>query len=104
MMIEIHTDNNISGSENQTEPIREQIESALKRFSERITSFQVHLADENGKKGGDMDKRCTIEARIDGKPPIAVTCHADNMPMAVKGATQKIKGALDSSFEKEKKY
>lgn len=104
MIVQITTDNNIEGKESFTEPIRDQIDKALNRFSQRVTSFQVHLGDENAGKHGDADKRCMIEARIDGKPPIAVTCHADNMHMAVKGAIQKIKGALDSSFEKEKHY
>ncbi len=39
---------------------------------------------------------CTLEARIEGKQPIAVTCHADTVELAVNGALDKIKSSLDT--------
>jgi len=104
MIIQITTDNNVSGNEDFIGPFREKLHAALSRFSERVTSFQVHLGDENAGKEGDRDKRCVIEARIEGKPPIAVTCHEGNFPQAVKGAITKIKGALDTTLSKQRQY
>ena len=100
MIIQITTDNNVSGNESFTEPIRDLLNKNLERFSDRVSSFQVHLGDENAGKVGDRDKRCMIEARIDGLPPLAVTAHADNHQQAVRAGIDKIKKSLDSQFEK----
>lgn len=101
MIIQITTDNNVSGQESFTEPIRDLLQKNLERFSERVTSFQVHLGDENADKKSDRDKRCMIEARLDGGlEPVAVTAHADNYPQAVRAAIDKIKKALSSQLER----
>ena len=34
---------------------------------------EVHLSDENGKKQGEADKRCKLEARLSGLAPVGVT-------------------------------
>jgi hypothetical protein len=34
---------------------------------------EVHLSDENGKKGGSHDKRCMMEARLEGHQRGALT-------------------------------
>ena len=57
MIIQITTDNNVSGNESFTEPIRDLLNKNLERFSDRVSSFQVHLGDENAGKVGDRDKR-----------------------------------------------
>lgn len=36
-----------------------------------ISRVEVHLSDEDGKKGGQNDKRCMMEARLDGRQPAA---------------------------------
>jgi phage-related protein len=56
----------------------------------------VHLSDENGKKEGHNDIQCILEARIEGKDPIAVTCDADTTKNAVAGAIEKIKSSLET--------
>ncbi len=67
----------------------------LSRYSEHITRLEVHLSDENGSKKGLDDKRCLLEARLEGKQPIAVTALADTYENAVDGAIQKLKSSLD---------
>ncbi len=37
------------------------------------------------------DKRCMLEARIEGMQPIAVTAHGDIIQEALKGALSKLK-------------
>jgi hypothetical protein len=49
----------------------------------------VHLSDENGKKEGYNDIQCILEARIEGRDPIAVRCDADTAKNAVLGAIDK---------------
>src|ERR1043165_4859609 len=104
MTVQIHTDNNVSGNQDFTNRISEQVSQALQRFSSRLNSVQVHLGDENGKTPGTDDKRCTIEARLEGMDPLVATCHADTHQAAVKGAIQKVKGAMESAVEKQRNY
>lgn len=68
----------------------------LSRFSEYITRIEVHLSDENGGKDRQNDKRCMIEARLEGRQPIAVTANADTYEQAVAEAIDKLKNSLDT--------
>jgi hypothetical protein len=104
MQIQFHTDHNIVGNERQNAYFTKTITEALSRFSIHITRLEVHLADENGAKEGKNDQRCMIEARLEGMQPIAVTNHADSIEKAVKGATEKLKAALETVLGKLKTF
>ena len=104
MTIQFNTDHNITGNEHFTGPLSDQIAGELSRFKEHVTRIEVHLADENGSKEGINDKRCTLEARVEGKPPIAVTCHANTVEQAVDGAIDKLRAALDRVFDRLKEH
>ena len=53
--------------------------------------------DENSaSKGGAYDKRCMMEARLDGRPPIAVTQQAATLDAAMDGAAAKLERSIDS--------
>ena len=96
MTIQFNTDNNISVSEELRAPLISLISEELSRFSHQITRVEVHLSDENGAKEGLNDKRCMIEARLEGMKPIAVTNHANTHEQAVEGAIDKLKTSLDT--------
>ena len=96
MKIQINTDDHIHGSEALTSSVTGTIESALGRFSDRLTRVEVHMSDENGGKGGAQDKRCMMEARLEGHRPVAVVNHAATMKQAVEGATHKLERLLES--------
>ncbi|NDI97946.1 HPF/RaiA family ribosome-associated protein [Flavobacterium sp. LaA7.5] len=100
MLIQINTDNNIEGHHRLEEYFTTQLQNSLKKYEEKITRLEVHLGDENSAKGGEKDKRCSIEARIAGLKPIGVVNHADTIEKAVSGATDKIKSALEHTFGK----
>lgn len=102
MTIQFNTDKTIEGREELTTPYIEMIEEELERFSEYITRIEVHLSDKNGKKGGLDDIRCMIEARIEGRQPIAVTANADSKDQAISAAIDKLKNLLDTIFGKLK--
>ena len=77
MQIQINTDRNIEGREALATQVSGVVESALSRFSDHITRVEVHLSDENSaKKGGHDDIRCMMEARLEGRQPVAVTHQA----------------------------
>lgn len=96
MNIQFNTDKNISGGEDLTAKLGTIITSDLRRFSEQITTIKVHLGDENSHKEGGNDKRCMIEARLEGLQPIAATGYGDTVEQSVKTALSKLIGAIDS--------
>jgi hypothetical protein len=104
MTIQFHTDNNFTATDEFTSPFIDAINHSLSRFSHQVTSIQVHLSDENGGKPGDDDKRCVLEARLEGMEPIAVTCYANNIQQAVKGSIDKLKAALDHRRDRLRTY
>lgn len=98
MIIQFNTDNNINSSEILRKPLINLISEELNRFNEHITRVEVHLSDEDGNKDGLNDKRCMLEARIEGKQPIAVISHAGSHEQAVSGAIDKLKASLETIF------
>jgi len=96
MHIEIRTDSHINGGD--LSPFVERtVGSVLAPFATQITRIDVHLNDANAGKGGANDKRCMIEARLEGLKPQAVTHNADTVEQAIKGAADKMKRLLDST-------
>jgi hypothetical protein len=66
----------------------------------RVHRVEVHVSDENGRKPGPLDKRCMMEARLDGHPPMAVTHHAATVSEAVDGAADKLRHAVDNMLSR----
>lgn len=102
MTIQINTDNNIEGSENLTNYLTDLISEDLSRFSERITRIEVHLSDVNGSKKGLNDKKCLLEARLEGRKPIVVSNLANSSAEAVSGALDKMHASLHTILGKER--
>jgi len=104
MIIQINTDKNITGSEKLTAYLESTVSGALTRFSDKISRLEVHLSDENSHKEGLNDKRCMLEARIEGMQPIAVTNQDGTMEQAIDGAIEKLKASLQTILGKLKTY
>ncbi len=96
MQVQVNTDHSIDGRDSLVARITETVESSLSRVSAHITRVEVHLTDEDGQKSGQNDKRCVMEARIEGRQPIAVTEHANTLHEAVNGAAEKLTHLVDS--------
>lgn len=96
MIIQLNTDKNLTIKDSFRDTLNELLEKSLHRFSEQITRLEVHLSDENGSKEGKNDKRCLLEARLEGLQPIAVTADAHTHEQSVKAAIEKLKTSLDS--------
>jgi ribosome-associated translation inhibitor RaiA len=97
MKIQLNTDTNIKGTEEQSMQISTMLEHSLARFSRQITRIEVHLSDVNSRKPGQQDQRCMLEARLEGRQPVAVTNHANTMDQAVRGAAHKLSRMLEST-------
>jgi ribosome-associated translation inhibitor RaiA len=100
MKIQINSDNHITGREALVEQAEATVTSALGHLAEQITRVEVHLSDENGEKTGGRDKRCMMEARLEGHQPIAVTDEADSLDEAIAGAADKLKRSLDHTLSR----
>jgi ribosome-associated translation inhibitor RaiA len=96
MKIQFNTDKTIIGDESQEHYFNTLIEQRLNRFQSHITRIEVHLSNENGTKEGQNDIKCVLEARLEAREPIAVTCQTDTVKSAVSGAIDKIKTSLDT--------
>ncbi|MDI1253305.1 HPF/RaiA family ribosome-associated protein [Thermomonas sp.] len=99
MQIQVNTDDHIEGHEALVARVEVAVASSLDRFSTHITRVEMHLSEENGDKSGENDKRCMMEARLEGRQPIAVTSHAATLDQAVASATNKLKRSLDDTLE-----
>jgi len=98
MKIQINTDNHIPGREALAIQAEATVMRALGHLAEHITRVEVHLSDENGDKTGRRDKRCLMEARLEGHQPIAVTHESETIDEAIDGAADKLKRSLDHTL------
>lgn len=100
MFIQIHADNQIESNNERDSKLEEQIRQRLARFEDRITDVEIHVSDINGPRGGAADLRATLEARINGIQPVAVTDNGATVDRAVLGAAKKAVRALDHQLGK----
>jgi ribosome-associated translation inhibitor RaiA len=74
------------------------VKNALSQLSDHITRVEVHLSDDNGDKSGNNSKRCMMEARLEGRQPIAVTDQAATLDQAVDGAALKLTRLIEHTL------
>ena len=98
MQINVNTDKTIDRTQGLDEHVQTVVGAAVQRFGEQITRIEVHLSDENSEKSADGGSRCTLEARVTGYQPVAVSNHAATLHQAINGAADKLKRAIDSAL------
>ncbi|PZO51192.1 MAG: hypothetical protein DCF16_11635 [Alphaproteobacteria bacterium] len=99
MHIEFSTDRNIDGKERLADHVKGVVKHALSRFTDKITRVEVHVGEEISKKADSSgDKRCMMEARLEGRKPIAVSDHASTLDQAVKGAAKKLATSIETQL------
>lgn len=102
MKIQVNTSSNDIENKDALESwASDYLNEHLARFEQDITSVEVQMSDENhAAKGGGVDKRCMMEARVNGRAPVAVTHYAPDQNLAFRGAADKLASALDHAFGK----
>lgn len=100
MHVQVNTDNQINSSDDFARRVEAELRSTLARFANEITRVEVHLGDDNGERGGGVDKRCSIEARLAHRQPETVVERAPSLQLAFNGAAKKLVRLLDSSLGK----
>jgi ribosome-associated translation inhibitor RaiA len=105
VIVQVHANPDVDGGEQLTTEVEALVASVVGRFADRVSRVQVHLGDENSSaKRGSNDKRCMMEARIDGAAPVAVTEHAPTIEQALNGAAEKLERSLDSRLGRERNH
>ena len=102
MQVQVHTDDHIQGGESLAQWISDECKSRLARFQDHITRLEVFLTDVDAGKSGANDKRCRIEARVNGRQPVTVSDEADKMANAFIGASDKLARAIDADLGRAK--
>jgi ribosome-associated translation inhibitor RaiA len=100
MKIQVNTDANIQGREALVARVEQTVTHALDRYKGHLTRVEVHLGDENGARKTRDDKRCVMEARLEGRQPVAATDHADTLDQAIRGAAEKLVRLLGNQLGK----
>lgn len=98
MMIQINSDKHVDVNAHLANYIETHIHHSLSRFGSQLMRVKVHLSDVDGQKGSATDKRCLMEARPAGHPPMSVSCGAADVQQAVTVAAGKMKRLLENSF------
>jgi hypothetical protein len=102
MKVQINTDGNINGHENMIDKVSSSVESAMGRFRDHLSRVEVHLSDGVADNKGPGDKSCMMEARIAGRPPVAVTHRAATLDEAVSVALEKLTHLVANTIEKKR--
>lgn len=101
MKVQVNTSNDIENKDALETWAHDFLNEHLARFGQDITSIEVQMTDENhAARGGGVDKRCMMEARVNGRAPVAVTHFAPDQNLAFRGAADKLASALDHAFGK----
>jgi hypothetical protein len=100
MHVQVNTSNGIENKETLERWADEYLNESLARFKQEITGIEVQLSDENKIRNGASDKRCMIEARLNGHEPLAVNHHGETQDLAFRGATQKLIKLLEHTLGK----
>ncbi len=100
MQVQFNSDNNISGTDTMGQRIEGQLRERLERFADRLTRLEVHVSDDNGARSHGEDKKCVIEARIQGSNPLSATANADTIDSAASKAGNKLAKMLERHFGK----
>lgn len=104
MQFQFNSDSSVMGTQDVAARIEQQVRSKLERFSDRLTRLEVHVSDVNGRKHGEDDKHCTIEARPRGSRAIGVTGRAADVDAAARIAANTMAERLERMFGKAQRH
>jgi len=100
MQIQLNTDHHIVGSPQLQERVEQMLTDELKHLADALTRIEVHLNDVNSGKSGEDDKRCQLEARLAGMPPVSVEHRAATLELAINGAAAQLSKVLQRTLDK----
>lgn len=91
MQVQINTGHHIVGDEAAAEQMRDTVQESLSLVRDSITRVEVHVSDQDGSaRSVGEEMRCMMEARLEGREPVAVTHSATTVDLAIEGAAEKL--------------
>jgi hypothetical protein len=99
MQIQVKPDHDTPGREALAAHVEGVVEDALARFGSHVTRVEVRLGDPAVEEAGLGEKRCSMEARVEGRQPSVVTCVAATVKEAVAGAADKLEQSVERALE-----
>lgn len=101
MQVQVHTDATIQGGDSLEKWASEEINAKLARLKEHVVRVEVFLTGVDAMKTtGGPGKRCVLETRANGRPPIAVNAEADKVNDAFNAALEKLRRAVETDLDK----
>lgn len=102
MLIQFSTDHHIGHHSSLHGHVDALVRKTLHPFSSNITRVDVYLTDENAHANHANDKRCVMEARLDGVQPLVVTATASNVAAVLDAASRKLRRSVVSVESKRR--
>jgi ribosome-associated translation inhibitor RaiA len=100
---QVHADDSIQGGESLAQWAQEEINAKLARLKDYVVRVEVFLTGVDAlKTSGGPGKRCVLETRANGRPPIAVNAEAEKVKDAFNAAIEKLKRAVETDLGKLK--
>ena len=103
MQVQVHADDSIQGGDSLAQWAQEEINAKLSRLKEYVVRVEVFLSEVDALKGtGGPGKKCVLETRANGRPPIAVNAEAEKVKDAFTAALEKLRRAVETDLDKVK--
>ncbi len=103
MQVQVHADDSVQGGESLAQWVQEEINTKLSRLKEYVVRVEVFLTGVDALKAtGGPGKRCVLETRATGRPPIAVNAEAEKVKDAFNAAIEKLRRAVETDLGKVK--
>ena len=83
--------------------VRDEVRSALERFSEDIVSVDVFMKDTNGPKGG-VDKQVVMRVQLRGRQQIALQTTREDLYAAVRISIKRAKRSVRRNLRKARRF
>ena len=81
MQVQVHADDSIQGGDSLSQWAQEEVTAKLSRLKEHVVRVEVFFSSVDAlKAGGGPGKKCVLETRANGRPPVAVNAVA-RLPM-----------------------
>lgn len=103
MQVQVHADDSIQGGESLAQWAQEEIHNRLARLKDYVQRVEVYLTGVDAlKSNGGPGKKCVLETRANGRPPIAVNAEAEKVQEAFSAAVEKLLRAVETDLGKLK--
>lgn len=103
MQVQVHSDDSIQGGDSLAQWAQEEVNAKLSRLKEHVVRVEVFFSSVDAlKASGGPGKKCVLETRANGRPPVAVNAEAEKVKDAFTAALEKLRRAVETDLDKVK--